>query len=110
MMPPVLKTENYILQPYRKADLERYLEMALDKEVVTFMGGATGDIAAERKMFGKIFDVYKMDSSRWFWIWGVYRHNILCAHLEVKQSQDTNSNELEMVYMVHPKERGKGLM
>lgn len=111
MYPPSYQTRNYHLVHYQQKDLERYLEMALDKDVVEYMGGATGDRAKEMKMFEKIFALYrKQDQTRWFWVWAVYRDQTLCAHLELKQTQDTAEDELEIVYMVHPTERKKGLM
>jgi RimJ/RimL family protein N-acetyltransferase len=111
MYPPFYKTENYELVPYQQKDLERYLEIALDSDVVEYMGGATGDIEKEMKMFKKIFEIYRnQDQKRWFWIWAVYRDQTLCAHVEVKQTQDTAEDELEVVYMVHPAERRIGLM
>jgi RimJ/RimL family protein N-acetyltransferase len=110
MLPPTYKTEHYSLEPYQPKDLERYLEMSLDKEVVAHMGGATGDRTAEEAMFQKIFELYRSNAERWFWVWAVYRDQELCAHLELKETRDTAVDELEIVYMVHPGERGKGIM
>lgn len=111
MYPPFYKTKHYDLVPYQPKDLDRYLEMVLDRDVVEYMGGATGDLAKEKKMFEKIFALYRnQDQQRWFWVWAVYRDQTLCAHLELKQTQDTAEGELEIVYMVHPAERRNGLM
>ena len=110
MLPPTYKTENYTLEPYQPKDLKRYLEMSLDKDVIGFMGGATGDRKAEEAMFDKIFELYRSNDNRWFWVWAVYRNQELCAHLELKETKDTTDNELEIVYMVHPRERRKGIM
>lgn len=110
MLPPVLKTHRYILSPYRKEDEARYLEMVLDDEVIRFMGGVTGNAEEEKGRFKKIFDIYEQDNKKWFWIWGIYRNGILCAHLELKETEHTGLDELEIVYMVHPNERREGLM
>jgi len=110
MLPPTYKTENYTLEPYQPKDLSRYLEMSLDREVIAFMGGATGDRKAEEAMFDKIFQLYRSNEKRWFWVWAVYRNQELCAHLELKETGDTAEDELEIVYMVHPLERRKGIM
>lgn len=110
MLPPTYKTENYTLEPYQPKDMKRYLEMSLDKDVIAFMGGATGDRKAEEAMFDKIFELYRSNENRWFWVWAVYRNQELCAHLELKETKDTAENELEIVYMVHPQERRKGIM
>lgn len=110
MLPPTYKTVNYTLEPYQPKDLRRYLEMSLDRDVITFMGGATGDRKAEEAMFDKIFQLYRSNDKRWFWVWAVYRNQELCAHLELKETKDTAGDELEIVYMVHPLERRKGIM
>lgn len=110
MLPPVITTARYILKPYTHQDLDRFLEISLDKEVLQFMGGVADNVEEETALFYKIFSIYTHDSERWFWIWGIYEGSKLCAHLELKQTDDTNSNELEIVYMVHPEERRKGLM
>ncbi|SIO00066.1 GNAT family N-acetyltransferase [Chitinophaga niabensis] len=110
MLPPIITTARYILKPYTVNDLSRFLEISLDKEVSQFMGGTADNAEEETKLFYKIFDIYSKDTERWFWIWGVYSDNKLCAHMELKQTDTTNSDELEIVYMVHPEERRKGLM
>lgn len=111
MIPPLYKTHHYTLAPYQLKDLERYLEMTLDRDVVEFMGGATGDVEEEKAMFEKIFELYRSNERRrWFWVWAIYRDQTLCAHLELKETLDTADEELEIVYMVHPAERRKGIM
>lgn len=111
MHPPIYQTPNYILQPYQLKDEERFVEMGTDPAVVAFMGGATGDPARERALFHKIFQLYeKNDSKRWFWIWGIYNGDKLCGHLEMKETENTSVAELEIVYMLHPAERKKGIM
>lgn len=111
MRPPVYKTQHYTLAAYQLQDLERYLEMVLDGDLIAFMGGATGNLEKEKKMFEKIFELYRSkDQGRWFWVWAIYRDQTLCAHLELKETSDTRDDELEIVYMVHPAERRKGIM
>jgi len=108
--PPEFKTNRLIIKPYKPADEDRYVEIALDEVSTRFMGGSTGIEADERKLFRKIFDVYKQDNERWFWIWGIYKDDLLCGHLEIKETKSTNKDELEVVYMIHPDERRKGIM
>jgi len=110
MLPPTLKTDQYTLKPYVSEDEERFIEMALDPMSIQFMGGATGNEVEERKLFKKIFEVYKRKDERWFWLWGIYKGDLLCGHLEMKETEHTNDNELEIVYMMHPTERQKGVM
>ena len=109
MLPPILKTKRYVIGRYSQEDETRYLEMALDPEAIKFMGGLSG-MNEEKERFQKIFKIYNSSDERWFWIWGVYKGGQLCAHVELKETEHTASNELEIVYMVHPEERRKGLM
>ncbi len=111
MLPPIYHTQRFTLQAYRPEDENRFVEMTLDQESVRFMGGANGIEAEERALFQKVLQIYeKPQEERWFWIWGVYENNRLCAHLELKETEHTASDELEVVYMVHPDARRKGLM
>ncbi len=111
MKPNKLKTKKYELRPYSMYDENRFVEMCLDEEVVRFMDGANGDEKAERVLFKKIFEIYADTSSkRVFKIWGIYDRDKLCGHLELKETEHTSDKELEIVYMIHPAERGKGIM
>lgn len=108
--PPEFKTNRLTIKPYKPTDEDRFVEMALDEISVQFMGGSSGIEAEERKLFKKILDIYTQNNERWFWIWGIYTNNLLSGHLEIKETDDTNTNELEVVYMIHPEERRKGIM
>ncbi len=112
MFPPTYQTQRFILKPYEPKDEERFIEIALDKESIHFMGGANGIEAEARELFQKILKTYPLQDQdrRWFWIWGVYEDDRLCAHLEMKDTENTQPHELEIVYMVHPDARRKGLM
>lgn len=111
MKPPIYTTERFTFRAYSLKDEERFVEMGMDPIAVQFMGGATGIAADERALFHSIFKLYeKKDGARWFWIWGVYEEGRLCAHFELKETENTAENELEIVYMVHPAERKRGLM
>ena len=110
MYPPTLKTKNYLLKAYQPSDLNRFIEIALDEKCVEFMGGATGNKQDEINLFNKGFKLYESTSKRWFWLWGIYKNNVLCGHLELKETEHTNANELEVVYMIHPAERQNGIM
>ncbi len=112
MYPPIYRTQRFSLLPYRLKDEDRFVEMTLDPMVLRFMGGGgEGDETSERKFFQKIFSIYeKKEMSRWFWIWGIYDGDKLCGHFELKDTQYTDVQELEIVYMVHPKERRRGII
>jgi len=110
MIPPKLKAKRFIISPYRSIDEDRYVAMAIDDSTIGFMGGATGVASEERKMFKKIFEIYNSKNSKTFWIWGIYKDDNLFGHLELKESEHTSENELEIVYMVHPECRRNGVM
>jgi len=110
MLPPKFQTTFFTLKPYLPENEDRYLEIALDKVSLQYMGGATGIEEEERKLFKKIFQLYKTSKKRWFWIWGIYSNEELCGHLELKETEYTTDTELEIVYMIHPNERRKGIM
>ncbi len=105
MYPPILKSKQFTLRPYQQVDEERAIETALDPVSKRFMGGNN-----ENPSLKKVFEVYQRTDDRWFWIWGIYKDDLLCGHLELKETENTNENELEIVYMIHPKERRKGIM
>ncbi len=110
MYPPILKKNRITLKPYDQSDEDRFVEIALDPASVQFMGGATGIEEDVRKLFNSGFEIYKRTDDRWFWLWGIYKDDLLCGHLELKETENTNEGELEVVYMVHPEERRKGIM
>lgn len=110
MYPPTLKTDRFILKPYDQRDEDRWVAMALDEMSIHFMGDSAGIEAEERKVFNKVFEIYKSNEKRWFWIWGIYKDDLLCGHLEMKETEYTSNSELEIVYMIHPEERRKGIM
>lgn len=110
MIPPELETRRLVIRPYKQSDEDRYVEMVLDENTLEFMGGATGLENEERKVFKKIFEIYKADEKRTFWIWGIYNGDVLIGHLELKETEHTKENELEIVYLVHPGYRNNGVM
>lgn len=85
--------------------------MTTDKEVMHFMGGADGDIEKQTKKFEKLLDVYEQPpTSETKLFWAIHQGQKLVGHVQLKPTDYTNKNELELVYMVHPDSRRKGLM
>lgn len=111
MRPPELHSDRLILKAYAEADEDRFVEMALDPVSIAFMGNSSGNPEAERKLFRSIAELYERQDDRWFWIWGAYdRRDTLIGHVELKETEHTAENELEIVYLIHPDERRKGYM
>ena len=109
MHPPIIQEGNFVLKPYQVTDEVRFLEICLDDSSIQFMGGNTGIEEKERALFYKIFDIYASEEKRWFWIWGIFIDDVLVGHFELKESENTEKDELEIVYMIHPEWRRKGI-
>lgn len=110
MIPPSYTTKHLTIKPYETIDEDRFVEIAIDPLSVKFIGGANGVETEERALFKKISEIYARKEGKWFWVWGIYKNNKLCGHLELKETDHTSNNELEIIYMIHPDERGKGIM
>lgn len=111
MLPPIYQTKRFSLRPYQLNDLERFVELNMDEDVKEFMGGGFEAKEEAIALFHKIFEIYKkQDQNRWFWIWGIYENDKLSGHFELKETEHTNNTELEIVYIIHPDARRRGLM
>jgi len=104
-------TNHLSLQPYKTRDEDCFVEISLDKQVIKYMDGASGEEKAERALFQKIFTIYATSiKNRIFNIWGICKNDQLCGHLELKETANTTKSELEIVYMLHPAARRQGIM
>lgn len=112
MNTPTIVTPHFTLAPYTLKDEQRFVEMVTDSESVKFMGNSTSDVEKERAFFnGRVIPFYsKTKTNRIFYVWGIYVKGLLCGHFELKETTHTNNTELEIVYLIHPDARGKGLM
>ena len=110
MFPIELKSSRFTIRPYCRTDEDRFIEMVMDGVSTEFMGGATGVESEEREVFRKIFQIYDETIGKPFWIWGIYNGDALFGHLELKETEHTNEDELEIVSMVHPECRRIGVM
>jgi ribosomal-protein-alanine N-acetyltransferase len=97
-----IKTERLLLRKYTEADRDASVRLSLDKDVMHFMGGEHAETEEEANMiFDKCLEVYggslngKPLGSRRF---------------ELKQTPNTNGNELEIVYLLDKEYWGRGLM
>jgi len=109
MLPPILKTEGFILKAISQEDKEPYIELALDRVTQEFMGKRTE--AELQHSLPKVLAIYaKEESDRWHWIWGIYVDEKLAGYLELKDTEHTKEDELEVVYIIHPQFRRTGLM
>ena len=107
MYPPVITSKDLTLKAYHPDDEEAFMEMTSDEYHRVTKGYSESHM---RGLFKKGFELYKRNDERWFWVWGIYKNDSLCGHLELKDSENTNADELEVVYAIHEKERRKGIM
>ena len=104
-------TRRTLLRKYRPADKEEMIVLFMDKIVNHYMGsGPCKTKVHALELFDKIHQIYEKPLNRHFEIWAIDVNEQLAGHFELKQSKYTEANELEVVYMLHRKHWGKGLM
>ncbi|MER7807587.1 GNAT family N-acetyltransferase [Streptomyces sp900116325] len=104
-MPPTLRTERLLLEPYHSEDEEGFVALFQDTRVSQWMGDGTASEASDRALFGRIFTkVYVQDL---FDVWAVRRHGLLVGHAEIKPNQVVGGHEI--VYALAPTAWGAGL-
>ncbi len=109
--PPVFDFGRFKLRPYVKEDEQSVVNMfreptaheAMRKEIMT--------IQQAKNLFAKTQGIYSSDKSkRWFWIWGIEVDGKNQGHFELKETDNTKENELELVYMLMPEVRRQGIL
>lgn len=111
MYPPVFATKTFSLQGYSLSHEERHVELMRDPTTRHFMDDEDETEEDVRNMFHKVFPIYeKSESTKWHWIWAIYKDSVFAGHLELKDTTHTTKEELEIVYAIHPEFRRIGLM
>ncbi|MBL8006501.1 MAG: GNAT family N-acetyltransferase [Ignavibacteria bacterium] len=107
-----LRTERTLLRRYTEKDRQIFAGLFTDKEVNFYMGGEhCGTIEDAYNLFEKVFDIYKGKyQGRYFEIRGIEYDGKLIGHFELKQTDITEEDELEAVYLLDKKYWGRGLM
>ena len=104
-MPPTLRTERLLLEPYISEDEEGFVALSQDTRVSKWMGDGTASEAADRALFGRIFTkVYAQDL---FDVWAVRRNGLLVGHAEIKPNDVVGGHEI--IYALAPTAWGAGL-
>ncbi len=110
MLNKEIKTERVLLRKYTEADRQECVRILTDPEVNKFMGGRTEDPAEGNKIFDKIFEIYNGAlGSRHFELWAIEYEGKLIGDFELKQTDNTVGNELEVVYIIDKPYWGMGL-
>lgn len=107
-----IKTKRTLLRKYSESDREIFADIFTDEEVSFHLGGPKTETRKDAyELFDKCFDVYRgYYTDRHFEIWGIEFENRLIGHFELKQTENTIQDELEIVYLLDKKYWGKGLM
>ena len=100
------------LRKYENRDKEKFAELFTDKEVNKFMGGQHCETKEDAyDLFQKCFEIYNgLFPERHFEIWGIELEGELIGHFELKQTNNTTGDELEVVYLLDKNYWGRGLM
>ena len=107
-----LNTRRTLLRKYETKDKYKFAELFTDKDVNQFMGGQhceTKEYAYG--LFEKSFGIYNgLFPARHFEIWAIEYKGEIIGHFELKQTNNTVGDELEVVYLLDKNYWGQGLM
>ncbi|MBK8552169.1 MAG: GNAT family N-acetyltransferase [Ignavibacteria bacterium] len=105
-------TNRTMLRKYIASDKKIFGELFTDREVNKYMGGQHCETPEDAfSLFDKCFEIYNGSlQDRHFEIWGIEFEGNLIGHFELKQTQNTVGNELEVVYLLNKEYWGRGLM
>jgi RimJ/RimL family protein N-acetyltransferase len=108
----IIISNRAILRKYTVQDREAFALLFTDKEVNFYMGGEHCETMEDvYKLFDKCFEIYSGKyPERYFEIWAVEFENKMIGHAELKQTNNTTDNELEVVYLLYKNYQGKGFM
>lgn len=108
---PEILTQRTRLRKYSEADRADFVRIVTDPEVNRYMGGRTDDPAEGNKIFDKIFDIYNGNlGNRFFELWAIEYDGKMIGDFELKETENTEYGELEVVYMVDKPYWGMGLV
>lgn len=111
MLNKEIRTKRLLLRKYTEADRAECVRILTDPEVNHYMGGRTEDPVEGNKIFDKIFEIYNGAlGSRHFELWAIEYEGKMIGDFELKQTDNTQGNELEVVYMIDKPFWGKGLV
>ncbi|WP_344328925.1 GNAT family N-acetyltransferase [Streptomyces macrosporus] len=104
-MPPPLRTERLLLEPYVPADEEDFVALFRDARVARWMGDGPLSEAEARALFGRVFTT--VHAQGLFDVWAVREDGRHVGHAEIKRTDETGGHEI--VYALAPAAWGRGL-
>lgn len=107
-----LLTARTRLRKYEKQDKEIFAHLFTDKDVIKFMGGQHCETKEDAYgLFEKGFEIYNgLFPDRHFEIWAIEYEGKMIGHFELKKTNNTIGDELEVVYILNKAYWGRGLM
>ena len=110
-MPDIIHTSRLSLRPYTEADCSAFCRFMIDPELARYMDNNPADQAQAAAMFEKVQAIYaNPPQGRYFDIWAIEFEGACIGHLELKQSENTQPGELEVVYLIEKPYWNRGLM
>lgn len=104
-VPPTLRTERLLLNPYVPADEEDFVALFQDPRVSRWMGDGPVPEPETRALFQRVFtDVYPDNR---FDVWAVRRDGRLVGHAEIKPTETSGGHEI--IYALAQAAWGAGL-
>lgn len=107
-----IQTIRTLLRKYTDDDREIIADFFTDGDIGRYMGDGPSDTRKDAYiLFDKIFEVYEAaNKNRHFEVWGIEYQNELIGHIELKETENTLPNELEIVYLLDKPYWNKGIM
>lgn len=107
-----LYTERTLLRKYEEHDREKFAELFTDIDIIKFMGGQHCETKEDAyRLFEKGFEIYNgLLPDRHFELWAIEHEGKMIGHFELKQTNNTLGDELEVVYLLDKACWGQGLM
>lgn len=113
MITNIIGTKRTRLRPYvADSDRDQFLDLLADSEVNALTGNGVYDPEKAAALFDKILELYKSQlAARHFDIWAVelVATGDYVGHLELKETDATSDDDLEIVYMLAKKFWRQGL-
>lgn len=108
----IIQTERILLRKYTDDDKETVADFFTDAEIGRYMGDGPSETRNDAyTLFNKIIEIYgRENAQRHFEIWGIEFEGELIGHLELKSTENTLKDELEVVYLLDKVYWGKGIM
>ncbi|MBE2216961.1 MAG: GNAT family N-acetyltransferase [Ignavibacteria bacterium] len=106
-----INTTRLKLRKFTEADRADFVRFSTDPEVNQYIGGRVETEEAANALFDKIQQVYNgLFGNRHFEIWAIEYEGKTIGSFELKQTENTEPDELEVVYLIDKAYWGRGFI